>query len=197
MNWRGRRINPRTDMASHAANAGYTPTAKLLHWLVTALLVIQFSVAWTMPHIGRNTVPETRINLHFSLGVVILSVIVARLIWRWTHSEPAPADGLPGWYVTAAWLVHYLLYLLLLIIPLLGWANASFRGYDVTLFGAVTMPKLLATRAPGFAWTGDVHVFIATYVLLTVIALHVAAVCYHAAIRRDGILSRMLPAAWQ
>jgi cytochrome b561 len=184
-------------MASPIATAHYTPTAKVLHWLVVALLVLQFSVAWTMPHIGRNTVPNDRINLHFSLGVVILAVIVARLIWRWTHHEPAPADGLPRLYVTAAWLVHYLLYLLLLIIPLLGWANASFRGYDVTLFGAVTMPKLLATRAPGFAWTGDVHVFIATWVLLAVIALHIAAVCYHAAIRRDGVLSRMLPAAWQ
>ncbi len=183
-------------MAPTGSSASYTPTAKLLHWLVVALLVIQYSIAWTMPHIGRNTVPNDRNNLHFSLGVVIMLVVVARLIWRWTHAEPRPVDGLPPWQVAAAWLVHNLLYVLLLIIPLLGWANASFRGYDVKPFGLVTLPRLLATQSPGFAWTGDVHVFISTYVLLSLIGLHVAAVCYHVAVGRGGVLSRMLPAAW-
>jgi cytochrome b561 len=181
-------------MESNASKAevGYTSTAKLLHWLVLVLLIVQFTLAWTMPHIGRNTVPETLINLHFSFGIVVLAVVIIRLLWRWTHPEPTPLDGLPPWQITTARIVHYLLYLLLLVLPVLGWVNASFRGYDVTPFGLFTLPKLVATRAPGFAWTGDVHVWLSTYALLGLVGLHVIAALYHAA-RQDGVFSRMLP----
>jgi cytochrome b561 len=174
----------------------YTPVAKILHWLVVVILVGQYVVAWTMPHMGRNTTPDTLINLHFSLGMTVLFVLAIRLGWRWTHPEPTPIDGLSPWQVFTARAVHYLLYMLLFVIPILGWANASFRGFDVTLFGLVTIPKLLATRSSGFAWTGDVHVLLSYYVLLPVVALHVLTALYHQFIRKDGVMTRMLPASW-
>jgi len=175
------------------AATGYAPAAKFLHWLVTALIVAQFVIAYLMPHIGRNTQPNTIINLHFSLGVVILAVVVVRLAWRWTHAEPTPLDRIPGALVWSARLVHYALYLLLIVIPVLGWMNASWRGFDVSVFGLFTLPRLMATRAPGFGWTGDTHVVLSWYVMLGFIGVHVAAALYHALVRRDGVLSRMLP----
>lgn len=175
------------------SRAGYTATAKSLHWLILALLIVQFAIAWTMPHIGRNTKPETLINLHFSLGAVILVVIAIRLAWRVIHGEPVPEDGIPPWQIQSARVVHWLLYLLLFIIPILGWMNASFRGFPVSLFGLFEMPKLLATRQAGFAWTGDVHALLATYALLGLVGLHVLAGLYHYFVRRDGVLQRMLP----
>ena len=53
--------------------------------------------------------------------------------------------------------------------------------------------KLVATRALGWGWTGDVHVLLADYGLLTLVGLHVLAALYHHFIRRDGVLQRMLP----
>lgn len=64
------------------SKTGYTQTAKLLHWLVVLLLVVQYVIAWNMPHMGRNTIPDGIINLHFSLGVLILFVIVLRIFWK-------------------------------------------------------------------------------------------------------------------
>ena len=58
----------------------YTRTAIVLHWLILALLVAQYAVGWTMPHIGRNTPVTTLISLHFSIGVLILGLIVVRLV---------------------------------------------------------------------------------------------------------------------
>jgi cytochrome b561 len=173
-------------------NGGYTATAKSLHWLILALLVVQFTVAWTMPHIGRNTRPDTLINLHFSIGVVILAVAIVRLSWRLTHPEPPPQAGVPPWQVLSARIVHWLLYLLLLVVPILGWINASWRGFPVALFG-LELPKLIATRAPGWAWTGDVHALLANYAMLILVGLHVAAALYHWLIKRDRVLQRMLP----
>lgn len=179
-------------MQQNKTGAHYTGTAKFLHWLILALLIVQFIVAWTMPHIGRNTPVTTLISLHFSIGVVILAVAVVRLLWRVTHGEPEPEDGLPPWQTASARVVHGLLYLLLFVIPILGWVNASWRGMPVALFGA-ELPKLIATRAAGWQWTGDVHGLLSNYVLLALVGLHVLAALYHYFIRRDGVLQRMLP----
>jgi len=180
---------------SATTDRGYTETAKALHWLIVVLLIVQFIVAWTMPHIGRNTRPETLINLHFTLGAVVLVVAVLRMGWRMMHREPAPESGIPPWQRTTARIVHWLLYLLLFIVPILGWMNASWRGFSVALFG-IPLPKLLATRAPGWAWTGDVHELLANYVMLTLIGLHVAAAIYHWLVVSDGVMQRMMPSRW-
>jgi cytochrome b561 len=171
---------------------GYTGTAKALHWTIVALLIVQFIAAWTMPDIKRDTKPDTLINLHISVGVLILFVAVLRLTWRAGHPEPPPEDGLPPWQVQSARAVHWLLYALLFVLPVLGWLNASWRGFPVIMFG-LELAKLLATRTSGWGWTGDVHALLATYGLLTLVGLHVAAALYHYFIRRDGVLQRMLP----
>ena len=171
---------------------GYTTTAKALHWLILALLIAQFIIAWTMPHIGRNTKPDTLINLHFSIGVVILAVAIVRLGWRLTHPEPLPEAGMPPWQTISARIVHGLLYVLLFVVPILGWINASWRGFPVELFG-FELPKLVATRAPGWRWTGDMHEVLSNYAMLILVGLHVTATFYHWLIRRDNVLQRMLP----
>ncbi len=175
-----------------AIASGYTSTAKLLHWLIVVLLVAQFIFAWTMPHIGRNTPVTTLISLHFTFGIIVLGVALLRLAWRATHAEPTPLDGLPPWQMQTARIVHWLLYILLFVVPILGWINASWRGMPVVMFG-LELPQLVGTRAPGWRWTGDVHAFISNYVMLTLVGLHVLAGLYHYFIRRDDVLQRMLP----
>ena len=151
------------------ANAqGYTSTAKFLHWLIVALLIAQFIFAWTMPHIGRNTPVTTLISLHFTFGIIVLAVGIVRLAWRVTHKEPAPLDGLPPWQVLSARVVHWSLYILLFVVPILGWINASWRGMPIVIFGT-ELPQLVATRAPGWRWTGDVHALLSNYLMLTLV----------------------------
>jgi cytochrome b561 len=170
----------------------YSGTAKALHWTIVVLLIAQFIFAWTMPHIGRDTPVTTIISLHFTFGVIILAVAIVRLGWRATHGEPAPLDGIPPWQTFGARVTHWLLYGLLFVIPILGLLNANWRGMPVVMFG-LEMPKLLANRAPGWDWTGDVHGLLADYALLALVALHVTAGLYHYFVRRDGVLQRMLP----
>jgi cytochrome b561 len=177
-------------MASTAS--GYSGTAKSLHWLILALLIAQFIFAWTMPHIGRSTPVTTLISLHFTFGIIILAVALVRLGWRVTRGAPPPEESLPSWQNVLSHLVHWLLYALLLVIPVLGWMDASRRGMPVEMFG-VELPKLLATGKPGWNWTGNVHGLLANYVMLGLVGLHVVAALYHHFIRQDGVLKRMLP----
>ena len=170
----------------------YTSIAKLFHWLILALLVVQFAIAWTMPDIGRGSVPTGLIGWHLSVGVAILAVMIVRLAWRLTHpAPPAPADLAPA-LATLSRVTHYLLYAVLIVLPILGWANASARGWAVKLFGVVPLPALMAKGSALGHSLGDVHATLAT-VLLAIVALHVAGALYHAVVLKDRTVQRMLP----
>lgn len=177
----------------------YSAVARSLHWLVLLLLIVQFALAWTMPAVHRGTHPETLINLHLSFGLLILALVLLRVLWRLVRTPPPPPADLPIWQHALSRLVHWALYALLVAIPVLGWINASWRGWRIMFFWLFDLPHLVADdTAPlqgplSGAWTGDLHALLATWVLLPLVGLHVLAVVYHVVIRRDDILARMLP----
>jgi cytochrome b561 len=178
--------------ARTASAPGYDGIAKALHWLIVALLIAQFAVAWTMPDINPRTQPETLVNLHFSIGVTILALAILRLLWRFAHPVPLLRDNVPAWQDWTARATHVLLYLLLFLLPILGWADACFRGYPIDYFGLVAIPQILPASRALAGETGDIHT-LASYVLLGVVGLHVAAALYHHFWLRDRVLMRMLP----
>jgi cytochrome b561 len=182
--------------ALNTRETGYTPTAKLLHWLVVLLLIMQYVVAWNMPHIGKNTVPDTIINLHFSLGVLILFVIVLRIFLEVAHAR---TDAARGCAAVASGDSHDRALCVVSSAARHAYsrlAECFVSRFEVSFFGLFTLPKLIPARASGFAWTGDIHIFISYYVLLPVAGLHIAAALYHEFIRHYGVLRRMLPASF-
>jgi cytochrome b561 len=60
-------------------------SAKVLHWTMVALLLVQYLIGWLMPDIHRDTKPGIAMTFHVSVGLTILSVIVLRFVWRVTH----------------------------------------------------------------------------------------------------------------
>jgi cytochrome b561 len=74
----------------------YGTTAKLLHWLIVALLMVQYSIGWLMPDLHRNMKPGAAMTFHISFGIVILVLIVLRFAWRLGHPV-APENSLPPW----------------------------------------------------------------------------------------------------
>lgn len=183
----------RIDNAAGIVSAArYNPVAKSLHWLVFALVFVQFVLGWTMPAIRRGVIPGRLINLHLSFGVLIMAVVVIRVLWRRVYPVAVAAEGIAPWEQKLARAIHLLLYALLLVLPILGWAAASARDWSVRVFDLVTLPHLVAAEAKIGFLAGDVHVVL-SYVLLGLIGLHVAAALYHYFVRRDRVLQRMLP----
>jgi cytochrome b561 len=72
----------------------YGNTAKLLHWLVVALLLVQYPLGWLMPDIHRGMKPGVGMTVHISFGILILLLIVFRFAWRLAHPV-APESSLP------------------------------------------------------------------------------------------------------
>jgi len=172
--------------------AGYDSVAKALHWLIVALLIAQFAVAWTMLDIGRGTQPETLINLHLSLGMTTLIVAVIRLLWRWRYPVPLIRGNVPLLLRSMARAAHAMFYLLLFALPILGWLAASARGWNIAYFGLFNFPRILSPSPALAGEIGDYHTDL-SHLLLGLVGLHVLGAFYHHRWLRDRLLWRRLP----
>jgi cytochrome b561 len=169
----------------------YGTTAKLFHWLIVALLFVQYPIGWLMPDLHRDMKPGVPMTLHISFGIVILALIVLRLVWRLTHPVK-PDSSLAPWQRVAAEGVHWLLYVLVLATTITGWLFASFRGWSISLFFMMPLPMLSADN-PAAGKTIDGWHQVMEWSLLAVIGVHVGAALAHLFIYRNRVMQRMLP----
>lgn len=175
---------------SEIIEPGYGVAHKTFHWLVFVLLAAQYTVGSIMPHIGRDTQDAGWVHWHLMIGAAILFFVVIRLIWRFMR--PVPLLKMPAWQTTLANYTHISLYLLVLLMCVLGWSAANYRGWHIWLFGLVQLPDLAPKGADWAHTAGDVHdVFV--YVLGAAILAHVGAAYYHYVFLRDRVLQRMMP----
>jgi cytochrome b561 len=170
----------------------YGTTAKIFHWLIVALLLMQYPIGWLMPDIHRGQQPGAGMTFHVSTGIVILVLIVLRFAWRLTHPV-APESSLPSWQRLTSELVHWMLYVFVLATTLSGWLFASFRGWSLSFFYLFPLPMLAGDNAAAGKAIDGVHQA-AEWSLLVVIGIHVAAALAHLFFWRDNVMQRILPA---
>lgn len=134
---------------------------------------------------------------HKSFGIVVLVLSVFRLIWRLTHKPPALPDGMKGWEVFFAKITHIGFYVLMIGVPLLGWAmvSASTLPIENQLFYLIPLPDMPGVSASGTAEDRLklLHEIGAKLILLLFV-LHVAGALKHHFVEKDGTLARMIPA---
>ena len=169
----------------------YGSTAKVFHWVIVALLAIQLPLGWLMPGVRRGMQPGGAMTLHISIGMTVLILIVLRFLWRLAHPV-APETSLPGWQRLSSELVHWLLYLVVLLTTLSGWMYASARGWTASLFWIIPLPRLVAEGSNFGRAVGEFHTTL-TWVLLALIGVHVLAALVHLFFYRDRVMYRMLP----
>jgi cytochrome b561 len=169
----------------------YGATAKVLHWLVVGLLAIQYPIGWLMPDIHSGMSPGAAMTWHISIGTVILTLIVARFVWRLSH-QVAPESSLQPYQRVTSEVVHWLLYLLVLATTLSGWFFASARGWTISWFFLAPLPMLTAQNSPLGQAIGRWHANLG-WALLILVGLHVATAFLHLLYYRDRVMQRMLP----
>lgn len=167
----------------------YTLPAMALHWAQAAIILWLLWLGWTMTDLPKGAERSAAYGLHKSLGLLMLLMVSLRLAWRRRH--PAPPLAVNGWEGDLARSTHHALYLFLVLAPLAGYLASSFAPYPLKFFGheiaKIGWPdesingyfKLLHQAA---VWSGA-----------CLIGLHLAGAIKHA-VKRDGLLQRMLPA---
>lgn len=169
----------------------YGTPAKMFHWLIVALLAVQYPIGWFMPDIHPGMSPGAGMTFHVSIGIAILVLTALRLLWRVTHPV-APESSLPAWQRVSSEAVHWLLYALVLATTITGWVFASFRGWSLSLFYLVPLPMLASGNAAAGRAIDGLHQA-AEWALLITIVVHIAAALAHIFVYRDGVMRRMLP----
>jgi len=190
-----------TGAPAQPARSTYSAVAIALHWLIAVLILTNVGLAWYFDDLkGAAQVPP--IQLHKSIGITVLLLTLVRIAWRLVNRPPPLPATMRPWEVWAARSVHVLLYVIMLGMPLSGWAMVSasplIRVHPTTLYGVVPWP---AVPFPGFSsdQLHDArHLLTRTHntiawVIYATVALHVGAALKHQFFDRDDVTARMIP----
>ena len=178
-------------MAIRNSATAYGWPAQLLHWVVVVLVITQYVLA-NMAE-SADTRMETFILFarHKSVGITIFALAIIRLLWRFMNEQPALPQGMPGWQQRVAKATHWLLYALIVLMPITGILGSAASNFPVTWFGLFTIPALIGPNEILADQLHDLHGLLAGC-LATLATLHLLAALKHHFINKDDVLRRML-----
>lgn len=170
----------------------YSTGARHFHWWTVGLLAVQLPLGVAMVKYGERTsfaFPTGQMyDTHKILGMLILLLVIARLVYRFRHGAPGDEPTLEPLQRIVSHITHWAIYALILIVPLLGWLATSAYG-PFQPFG-IPLPSLLAENGDLATRLYRFHE-IAAKLLILLVFMHVGAALFHYFIRKDGVLNRM------
>jgi cytochrome b561 len=169
----------------------YTATARALHWIIAALVLIMVPVGIVIANEWGGPLQQYLYNLHKSIGAVLLPLVLVRLIWRLTHPpQPLPSD-IPAIQQFAAHANHWALYALLIAQPTIGIIATSAYPAPVPVFGLFELPRVWPEDRALSDRLFAVHRWMG--IAIGVLALiHIGAALHHHFVRKDRVLMRMI-----
>ena len=179
-------------MSQKTKTARYTWGLISIHWLVAVLVIPLVSLSFFLEDLSK-TIRPTAVMLHKSFGLTILVLMVIRLVCLFKSGRPALPQAMPIWELVLARGVQMALYVFLIGMALVGWIMSVLSNHIPVWFGLVALP------IPGIAPNLDLaelffqmHQSIA-WVLIVLIALHIAGALKHVIIDKDKVMESMLP----
>lgn len=178
-------------MAREAGNGEprhFNLLARVLHWLMAVAILAMLFIG-----VGMTTSLNWRpwlFDVHRPLGIAILMLAILRLVNRLRHPPPALPESVPRWQAAAARASHWLLYVLMLSLPVLGWATLSAGNWPVTLVPGWYLPPIAPHSSVLYALFRTAHGALA-WLLFVVVLGHLSAALMHAWVYRDGVFSSM------
>ena len=166
----------------------YDRTTIVFHWLTALLIVSQWCIAKMIDWAPRGAPRVPMRSLHLTVGVILIVLIAARLIWRATSGRRLPAADRGALHMVAK-ATHWGLYALIAVTLAFGVMLWWVRGD--TWFFLFSVPKLDPANKPLAEFFDTWHPLLGTLILVLA-GLHAAAAIIHRVVWRDGVLGRML-----
>jgi cytochrome b561 len=173
-------------------SSSYGAVAIFLHWLVALAVFGLFALGYWMVdltyyHEWYKRAPD----IHRSIGILLLAVMVIRLVWRGVNVSPSAPAGHKRWEVRSARLAHALLYVLIFVAMVSGYLISTADGSSISVFGWFEVPSVTGSTEKMEEPAGTVHYW-ATWSIIGLSVIHAAAALKHHFIDRDNTLRRML-----
>jgi len=177
-------------MDSKTTNWGVA--ARIFHWALGLTIIGMIAFGYWMNHWAPRPDRLFYRSIHADIGYLVLLFTALRLIWRGISPRPPLPAGTPRWERVAACVNHGALYLFTFVVAFLGWAHSGAHKPDyASFFGLFRVPQFTSENREIANIYEERHVTMA-YVLLALIAIHVAAALYHHFFKRDRVLAAML-----
>jgi cytochrome b561 len=168
----------------------FNALARILHWTMAAMVLTMLSIGVAM--VASLGGYHTLVSIHRPLGIGILVLVVVRFINRQLSSLPPFPPTMSHLERRAAKVSEFLMYGLMLVLPLVGWGMLSAARYPIVLTGSLHLPFILPQSLLLYSVLRTTHTILAYLFFLTIFA-HFGAVLFHTLIVRDGLLKRMVP----
>lgn len=163
-----------------------------LHWIAALAIVGLFALGLWMTGLSYTDPWYNRApDIHQSVGILLIGLIVIRLAWRWTNPLPALEPGMPPWERLAARAAHATMYLLIAVVLASGYLIPTADGSWISVFGWFSVPPVVLGIERQEDWAGWVHYW-GAWALIGVATLHTLAALKHHFIERDRTLRKML-----
>jgi cytochrome b561 len=179
-------------MPNQGSPTRYTAVAQGFHWLIAALIVTQFTLAWLADDLPLGVHKLALLARHKSFGMTILMLAALRLLWRLFNRPPELPAGMSKIEMMLARATHIAFYVLLFAMPLTGWMMSSAKNYSVSWFSLFTWPNLIGKNEQAFEALRTTHQLL-SWALFAIAILHVLAALKHHLWNKDDVLLRMLP----
>lgn len=164
-----------------------------LHWLMFLLLAGGYACIELRELYPRGSDPRNALKAwHFTLGLTVFTLVWVRLALRLFQVTPAINPPVPGWQRVLSKTVHFVLYAMMICMPVAGWLILSGEGKPIPFYG-INLPALMAPNEVLAESIEEIHKT-AGQVGYFLIGLHAVASLYHHYVMRDNTLRRMLPA---
>ena len=178
---------------SPGSPASYSASAKLMHWFVAAAVIVLLALGPVMKRlVPEGSLRDNLYNFHEALGALVLIVMVVRLVRRLAFGVPAPDASMPLVEQQASLRAQYLLYGLIIVTTVLGWAGTNAYGDPVSVFGLFNFPTILGKDQPLSDRIIVWHLICGILIGL-IVALHAAGALYHWLVKGDRVFQRILP----
>ena len=173
------------------AEAGYTAIARLFHWSTALLVLVMIPIGIVMANVNVGPAQDTLYHLHRSIGVVLLPLVLARLLYRMSHPPPPLPARVPAGQRRIAHATHCALYGLLLLQAMVGWIATSAYRAPILVFWLFELPPIWPVDRPLSESLFAVH-RVMGFALLILIVLHIGAALFHHVVLKDNVLRRMV-----
>ncbi len=183
---------PEPNLGSPASTQRYTRVAMWLHWAI-ALVIIGNLIGGLVMEDLPQSIRFLAYQMHKSFGLTVLFLTLARIAWRFMNPPPPLPAGMTSFERIASHGVHLAFYVLMIAIPLTGWAmvSASPTGVPTILFNVIPWPDLpIAASETTEDFFYEAHEYLA-FGAIGLLVLHVAAALKHQFVNKDGLLGRM------
>ena len=166
----------------------YTRVAAVLHWSMALMIVGNVGLGLLAESLPDSAI-RPAIDLHKSIGITVLGLVLLRVLWRWSHRPPALPAQHPAWQKAASHAAHMVLYGLMFVLPISGWLHDSAFKYadkhPLVLFWTIPWFRIGAVTAmePGAKEVLHDQLYavhaLSAYALYGLLALHILGALKH------------------